>query len=82
MPSGKMLFLRFTRFRPIGGGNDKRRFRFVYALAEPVWMNVFRKPSKVRNTAVCKIFSGNTLRPEGFKENFPRNRPVARSCIL
>ena len=63
MPSGKRLFLRFIRFRPIGG-NDKRRFRFVYAIAEPVWMNLFRKPSKVGNTAVCKIFARNTLRPK------------------
>ena len=79
MPSGKMLFLRFTRFRPIGGGNDKRRFRFVYALAEPIWMDSVLEVSKVGDI-LCARFFWKYASLEEWKEDFPQNRPPARSC--
>lgn len=61
MPSGRVEDSVFPIHEvSIDRGNGKRGLRFVYALAEPVWMGCFSN-LKGSGLAHDKIFAENTL---------------------
>ena len=62
MPSGRVEDSVFPIHEvSIDRGNGKRGLRFVYALAEPVWMESVSVASKGVGDSCCKILSENTL---------------------